>query len=140
MRHRRTPSELRLTGGYLWPTSGCPQTKTKTKTEDGDEDGDGETDSPSNLQGGILGHYSSQELLDLRGSFPLLDLEVEAERCVDWYKSKGNSIRDARAVFRKWLSGPARLTERFRSPRPSIPVRPGLRRRGTGASDAFTGR
>ena len=73
------------------------------------------TDSPTNVQGGIFGHYSSQELLDLRGSFPLLDLEVEAERCVDWYKSKGNSIRDARAVFRKWL-------ERARAPNRALPL------------------
>ena len=73
-----------------------------------------DTDLPTNLQGGILGRYSSQELLDLRGSFPLLDLEVEAERCVDWYKSKGNSIRHARAVFRKWL-------ERARAPNGTFP-------------------
>ena len=80
--------------------------------EESEEDRDPKksaTDSPSHLQGAILGQYSPQELLDLRESFPLLDLEVEAERCVDWYKSKGNSIRDARAVFRNWL-------ERARAP------------------------
>ena len=81
---------------------------------DGDGDGDGETDSPSNLQGGILGHFSPQELVDLRESYPLLDLEIEAEKCLAWYRGKGEHIRDARAVFRKWL-------ERARPPDRKIP-------------------
>ena len=94
--------------------------KDKEEEEETDREAEGETEeSDTDLQihpkGDILGHYSSQELLDLRGSFPLLDLEVEAERCVDWYKSKGNSIRDARAVFRNWL-------ERARAPNRALPL------------------
>ena len=84
------------------------------KDKDEDKDGEGETDSPSNLQGGILGHFSPQELVDLRESYPLLDLEIEAEKCLAWYRGKGEPIRDARAVFRMWL-------ERARPPDRKIP-------------------
>ena len=42
------------------------------------------------------------------------DLEVEAEKCLAWYRGKGKPIRDARAVFRKWL-------ERARPPDRKIP-------------------
>ena len=42
-------------------------------------------------------------------SFPSLDLEVEAEKCLAWYRSKGEPIRDSRAAFTRWL-------ERARAP------------------------
>ena len=61
-----------------------------------------------------MGHFSPQELVDLRESYPLLDLEIEAEKCLAWYRGKGEHIRDARAVFRKWL-------ERARPPDRKIP-------------------
>ena len=88
-----------------WPSRDKTRPDQEEETNRETETEESNTDSPTNLQGGILGHYSPQELLDLRGSYPLLDLEVEAENCVAWYESKGNSIRDARAVFRKWLEG-----------------------------------
>ena len=91
-----------------------PDQEEETDRESETETEESDTDSPTNLQGGILGHYSPQELLDLRGSYPLLDLEDEAENCVVWYERKGNSIRNARAVFRKWL-------ERARPPDRKIP-------------------
>ncbi len=82
--------------------------------KDKDEDEETETDLPIHPKGDILGQYSPQDLLDLRGSFPLLDLEVEADRCVDWYNGKGETIRDVRAVFGKWL-------ERARPPSRALP-------------------
>ena len=91
-----------------------PDREEETDRESETETEESDTDSPTNLQGGILGHYSPQDLLDLRRAFPLLNLEVEAENCVVWYERKGNSIRDARAVFRKWL-------ERARPPDRKIP-------------------
>ena len=87
----------------------------KEKEEEAEaEPGESDADSPIHFQGDILGHYSSQELLDLRGSFPLFDLEFEAERCFAWYKGKGDSIRDARGVFRNWPG-------RARPPNRSLP-------------------
>ena len=73
------------------------------------------TDWPISLQREILGQYSPQELVDLRGSYPLLDLESEAEKCFAWYNGKGETIRDVRAVYGKWL-------ERARAPNKLIPL------------------
>ena len=77
----------------------------KDEDEDKEEETDREeeTDLPIHPKGDILGQYSPQELLDLRVSYRLLNLEVEAEKCLAWYRGKGERIRDARAVFRKWL-------------------------------------
>ena len=81
-------------------------------------DGEGETEAeaeesdtglPISLHREILGHYSPKELKDLRVSFPSLDLEVEAEKCLAWYRRKGKPIRDSRAAFTRWL-------ERARAP------------------------
>ena len=82
-----------------------PIDEDKDEDEDKEEETDreAETDLPIHPKGDILGQYSPQELLDLRVSYRLLNLEVDAEKCLAWYRGKGERIRDARAVFRKWL-------------------------------------
>ena len=80
----------------------------ETETEESD------TDLPIYPKGDILGQFSPQEWEDLRVSYPLLDLAVEAEKCLAWYNGKGEPIRNLRAVFTRWL-------ERARAPNGALP-------------------
>ena len=81
----------------------------ETETEESD------TDLPIHPKGDILGLFPPQELEDLRVSYPLLSLEVEAEKCLAWYRGKGEPIRDSRAAFTRWL-------ERARAPSGALPL------------------
>ena len=85
------------------------------ETDRESEPEESDTDSPILLQGDISGQFSPQELQDLRVSFPRLDLEIEAEKCLAWYQSRGDGIRDARTVFVRWL-------ERARPPNGALPL------------------
>ena len=67
------------------------------------ESGVGQADLPAQPRLDILGQFSLQELDNLRNSFPLLDLETEASKCIRWYQDRGQDIRNGLAVFRKWL-------------------------------------
>ena len=93
-----------------------PIDKDKDKDKDEEEETDREpeteesdTDLPIHPKRDILGQYSPQELLELRVSYRLLDLDFEAEKCLAWYRGKGERIRDSRAAFTRWL-------ERARAP------------------------
>ena len=93
-----------------------PSDKDPDRDKDKDEEIDREAeteesyiDLPIHPKGDILGLFLPQELEDLRVSHPLLNLEVEAEKCLAWYRGKREHIRDSRAAFTRWL-------ERARAP------------------------
>ena len=90
-----------------------PIDKDKDKEEE-EETEESDTDLPIHPKGDILGLFPPQELEDLRVSHPLLNLEVEAEKCLAWYRGKREHIRDSRAAFTRWL-------ERAREPNGVLP-------------------
>lgn len=52
-------------------------------------------------------YYMEQKLFDeLKAKYPTVDIDVEWERCRDYYQSRGRKIKSWPAAFRNWLRAP----------------------------------
>lgn len=50
--------------------------------------------------------FVTTNLEKYKSSYPNVDLELEWQRCQDYYAAKGKTIKDWSAAFRNWLSSP----------------------------------